>query len=456
MEISKQLPQAIEFEKAVLGAIMLEPDSLQTVLEIIKTPDCFYQDSHRRIYNAILKMYNQGTTIDLIMVCEELKKTSELELVGGFYEVTLLTENVVSSANIDRDARVIVEKYLLRETIRLSGEAISKAYDSDADPFDLLNEISVNYQELEAVKNGNGIIHAFEAGIEAIEEMEERAKSNSDLIGDSTGINALDEITGGTCSPDFVAIGAGTGEGKTTLALNLAQNFANNGVPTVYFSLEMNPKQLIYKCFAAEIGKPLKYVKRGRITDQEKEVLIKFLTILKTKNLYFNSKSGISVIEMRSVIRGLVRKHGVKKVFIDYLQLVSGGDSRRFGTQEVELAYISRQLKECALELDINVFALSQVTIEKGAKRLYTPSDLRSSKAIGHDADQIWFVFRPIMHDIQELKIDGSIKLFNRKDALIQISKFRGGETGIVEVDFDGICQKFTDKVEDYKGVNPF
>jgi len=291
------------------------------------------------------------------------------------------------------------------------------------------------------------MMHAAEAAEKAMDQMQERAAMDTDLIGHSWGLDGMDKLTGGICSPDLSTIAAGTGEGKTTFALNTAQRLAMEGVPTVYFSLEMDPTQLIYKSFAGEIDKPINYIQKGKITDEEQELLIKFLSVLKTKNLFFNSKSGISVIDMRSIIRGLVKKQGVKVVFIDYVQLMQADPSFK-GTRERELAEISRQLKECCRELDISIYMLSQVTIEKNAKRLYTNADLRESKAIGHDSDNIYFIFRPLLHGMAELKINGMPKVFHRKDALVLNTKFRRGQTGIVEVDFNGISQTFTDKVE--------
>lgn len=440
----KKSPQSTELESAVLGAIMLEPDCLQTVTQVIKTPEHFYSDANQRIYGAILRMYNRGSGIDFMTVSEELQKKSELEIVGGSYYVTTLTTNVVSSARILQHAQIIVEKYLLREIIKLSGRSITDAYEDGADPFELLNKISSNLLDLESVKNGNGMIHAKEAAAEAIEEMEIRAELKTDLIGESWGFKELDQLTGGASSPQLTILAADTGVGKSTWALNVAQHMAFENVPTAYFSLEMSPKQLIYKSFAGELNKPIKNIRLGKITEDEKSQLGRFMSVLGTKNLYFNSRSGMDVIEMRSVIRGLAKTQGVKKVFVDYLQLVSGG-AKKFGTREAEMAYVSKQLKECCLELDINIIALSQVTVEKGFARLYVERDLRESSAIGQNADNIFFIIRPVRQRMNGFEVDGNSQ-FEDKDAFIQIAKCREGELGLVPLDFFGVAQKFKDK----------
>lgn len=436
-------PQAPQLEAAVLGAVMLEPQALQTVMEVIKTPETFYSDANQRIFSAIERMYNRTSRIDFMTVCEELKKTSELELVGGSFYVTNLTRDIGGAENILNHARVVAEKYILREIIRISQTASSDAFDDGADPFDLLNDISSKLIELETAKSGTGMIHALEAAHEAIEDMASRADSDSELIGDSYGFVALDSLTGGACAPNLTIIAADTSVGKSVLALNFAQKFAFDNIPTAFFSLEMSPKQLIYRAFAGELNKSVKEVKLGKLTDSEKNQLERFMSLLGTKNLYFNSKTGIDVIEARTIIRGLVKKQGVKKVVVDYLQLMSGGN-RRFGTKELELSFIAVQLKQCALELGIQIIALSQVTIEKGFSRLFTERDLRGSSAIGQHADDIFFIIRPYRQKMVGFEVDGN-SVFTDKDAFLQLAKCREGEIGIVPLDFSGIAQKFTD-----------
>lgn len=443
--MAKMAPQAIEFEKVVLGAIMLENEAMQEVISVIKNPECFYSDAHQRIYAAMLNLYNKAAGINFMTVGEELRKSSELETVGGAYYVTNLCEHVIGGERIQENARVVVDKYILREVIRISGAAISDAYQAGTDPFELLSKISSNLTTIEDVRTGDGMLHSSLAAEEALEEMEERSKSDSDLIGDSYGIHSLDAITKGNYAPQVTTLAADTGVGKTTAALNFAQEWALNGIATAYFSLEMSPKQLIYKTFSAEIERPIHYVKQGRLTDEEKEKLLGFLHILKTKNLYFNSRTGIDVIEFRSICRGLVRKHGVKKVIIDYLQLMGAGSNFK-GNREAELSYISRQIKECALELNISIVQLSQVTIEKGACRTHFERDLRGSTAIGQHSDNIIFTLRPKRQGMESLQIGGMGVEWSDKDALFQVAKAREGETGIVEVDFHAIAQKFTDK----------
>ena len=275
--------------------------------------------------------------------------------------------------------------------------------------------------------------------------MKVNAEEKRDIPGLATGFKELDNTLGGLSAPDLTIIAAGTGEGKTSLALNIAGNIAKTD-PVAFFSLEMSAEQLVWKFFAGLIEKPIRQIRMGQLTPHEWEVLEKGIALIKQKEFYIKDKGGLEINDFKNSARELVRKKKVKAIFIDYLQLmkVSG---KKLGTREQEVSHISHELKALAMEFEIPIVALSQLNrSSSGSQRLYQVSDLRESGAIEQDADNILFIFNPKKHPkTKVLNPSGSERVFGPNEVILQVEKCRLGDTGQVPLNFIGVAQRFED-----------
>lgn len=442
----KMAPQAPDLEGAVLGALMLEPKSLEKVFPILKMDD-FYSDANQRVYNAICQLVISGNLrVDFMTVCEWLRKNSELEMVGGPYYVTSLTRDVVSSAHIEEHSMIVKQKSLLRATIRICGEAIGDAFENSSDCFELLSKTTLALSELEDGIRARKITTIGDAMAAAIEKIAEAGQSDDEMIGIRTGFHEFDGITAGLTEPDLIVLAGGPGEGKSTFGLQMADQMAANGTPVAFFSLEMENRQLMWKMISAVLNIDIKSVRRGRLSGDQWETVNKTANDSRNKPFYLYDQGGLSIFDLRAILRSLKSKYGIKAAFIDYLQLLTTeGGNRNFGIREQEINYISKQLKEAAKELGIVIIALSQLNrLEKGAKRTYKLSDLRESGSIEQDADGVIFVWRPMYHGIPKFSLDYHNEIhFTDEDTIILISKWRLGATGFFRMLFKGFANKF-------------
>lgn len=433
-------PQAIELESAVIGAMMIDPSAIEKVFEIIKSSDTFYKSVNAEIFTAIKNIHNRGGSVDFLTVIEELRKLNKLEALGGSFYVTSLTRDVVSGANVQEHAAIVRQKAILRSLISIAGEATTQAYnDREYDVFDLIDSIQTQLTALTLDLERSRIEKIGDAMGVAIKESIENREKEVALIGDSTGFKSLDEKIGGLINSDYIIIAAGTAEGKSTLAMNIAANLAfEQNVPTAFFSLEMQNKQLAFKILSTRLGIPVKKLRMGQISDSEIKKAHEIKSAHGGAPLYLNDKGGQNIEEMCATIRQLVQKYGVSKVFIDYLQLVSAeAPGRKTGMREQDVSYVSKRLRSIALELDICIIALSQLAeMEKGAVRPYKLGDLRESKAIGHDATTVIFIWKPMLpnqnRSIENVTYGDTSFIATKNDALIICAKNRLDETGAI------------------------
>ena len=436
-------PQAIELEKAILGALLLESESVTDVMEIL-TPSDFYVEAHAIICEEIFNQHSKGNRIDFLTIGENLKGIGKFEIVGGAYGITALTENVASSANIIEHARIVKERSISRQLIRIGAMLVSQGYAEEQDCFELMDSAEGLISGIRSGIETEKMQMLGEVAIELYEDTLEQSKKGDDLFGLPTGYNKLDEILGGLAEPDLTILAAGTGEGKSTLALNIAGNIADKE-PVAYYSLEMKAKQLALKYFADILNKSMKDIRVGKVSESDFEKLVDGVSNLQKSKLYIKDKGGLSIIQLKNSIRSVVRKKGVKIVFIDYLQLITTKCcNEKFGTREREVSYISKELKSLCMDLNISIVALSQLS-RLATVRLYVLSDLRESGAIEQDADNVIFIWNPQKHKVSELKIDGSIKLFETNEVLLQIEKCRLGDVGVLPMKFYGVRQRFED-----------
>jgi replicative DNA helicase len=428
MVYGKVPPQAKELEEAVLGAIMLEKSAFDTVVEIIK-PECFYVDAHQRIYRAFQSLAGKSMPIDILTVVEELKSKEELDLVGGPYFVTKLTNTVVSTANIEAHARIVLQKFIQRELIRISGEIIGDAYEDSTDVFDLLDDsetkmfnITNNYLK----KNYDDIGTVLAKTITRIDELRNKKE---DISGVPSGFPTLDRVTYGWQPTDLIILAARPSVGKTAFALNLARNAALHPTkPTAvgFFSLEMSSSQLVQRILSAESDILLEKISRGKLEDYEMQQLYsKGVNRLSQANIFIDDTAALNIFEFRAKARRLVNKHNVGLIIIDYLQLMSGSGDRNTN-REQEISTISRSLKALAKELQIPIIALSQLSrAVESRKESKVPqlSDLRESGAIEQDADMVMFIYRPEYYEINTNEMGDS----NKGETHIRIAKHRNG-----------------------------
>jgi replicative DNA helicase len=441
----KLQPQATELEEAVLGAMMLEKEALSTVIDILK-PDAFYKPGHQSVYRAIVDLFNESEPVDILTVTNRLKKNGELEIAGGAYSVSQLTNRVASSANVEYHARIILQKYIQRELIRISTEVINLSYEESSDVFDLLDKATESiYQLVDAnVRKQQDSISKLLA--KAIDAIEEASKQTSGVTGVASGFTQVDRVTGGWQKSDLVILAARPAMGKTALVLTLARNAAVDfAKPVVVFSLEMSSLQLVNRLISAEAELEQEKIRKGDLKDYEFVQLNERIHKLSKAPLFIDDTPALSIFELRAKARRLKENHDIQMIIIDYLQLMTSGVEGRGGNREQEISYISRSLKSLAKELDIPIIALSQLSrdVEKRSTGTKRPqlSDLRESGAIEQDADMVIFIYRPEYYGLDVFEDDTP----SRGMAELYIAKNRHGSIAQPRVRFIGQFAKFAD-----------
>lgn len=457
MVYGKLPPQAKEFEEAVLGAIMIEQYAIDKVSSILK-PEYFYVESHQLIFSAILHLVQKSEPIDILTVSEELKRNGNIEKVGGAYFVTRLTSSVVSGANMETHARIILEKFLQRDMIRICGETIGDAYEY-GDAFEIINDHEKKLSDLTSSYSRKKIEQIDSLLVKTIQRIETLRHQDNHITGIPSGFMELDSITHGWQPTDLIVLAARPSVGKTAFALNLLRNAVMNEIkptPTAFFSLEMNSQQLTNRLLSAESGIFLKNITNGRIDDEQmKSLYNRGVQKLAQQPIFIDDTAAMNIIELRSKIRNLKLKNKIGLVIIDYLQLMNGVSDNR-NNREQEISKISRDLKGLAKELEIPIIALSQMSrdVEKRkGEKTGQLSDLRESGAIEQDADMVMFMYRPEYYDNNANEFGES----NKGETRISIDKHRNGEIAkgdqAIKLKANLSIQKFTswDKLSDVK-----
>lgn len=397
-------PQAVELEEAVLGALMLEKDSIIAVQEYV-TPEAFYTEPHRLIYKAINDLSMELKPIDLYTVTERLKVQKELKKVGGAAYLAQLTQKVGSAANVEFHAKIIAQKYVQRELIRSATEIQRRSYDESTDVTEL-----IGYAEGEIFKVSEGHVKrsvqsSKDIVARALAQIEEASKNDSSLNGVPSGFMAIDRVTLGWQLSDLIIIAARPSMGKTAFVLSMARNMAvdyEQGV--AFFSLEMSAVQLMMRLIIAETGLSGTEVKSGRLSPEQWRHLESATKPLSAAPLFIDDTPALSVFEFRSKARRLKIHNDIKIIIIDYLQLMTGSTDSK-GNREQEVAFISRTLKAIAKELNVPIIALSQLSRQtemRGGSKRPQLSDLRESGAIEQDADIVAFIHRPEYYGINQ------------------------------------------------------
>lgn len=444
-------PQAPELEEAVLGAIMLESGKLSEVLEIIQSADCFYVDANQKIYAAIRRLFDSGTPVDLLTVTEELRKSNELEIVGGGYYVTRLTMSVVTSAHVESHARIVMEKFIQRELIRISGAVIADAYEDSTDVFDLLDKAESGLYEITDKHLRKNFKSLKEVLVRTVAEIEEAKNKADDITGVPTGFKALDRITSGWQKNALIIVAARPAMGKTAFCLNLAMNAALNvgkPFPVAFFSLEMGAGELVKRMLSAQTEVSMDAITKGRMQEHEFIQMTQRMNKLAAAPIFLDDQAALNIFELRAKARRLKQRNDIQMIVIDYLQLMQG-DANKGGNREQEISKISRDLKSLAKELEIPIIALSQLNRGvESRKESKVPqlSDLRESGAIEQDADMVMFLYRQEYYGIQNDEMGVPVE----GETSIHIAKNRSGQTDTVKVRFIKEYQKFVDIDEDF------
>ncbi|MCD4793720.1 MAG: replicative DNA helicase [Bacteroidales bacterium] len=433
-QFGKLPPQAIDIEMDVLGALMLERGKDIVVLDIL-TPDSFYKTEHQKIFKAIYDLSVNHQPIDYHTIIEKLKSNGNLEEVGGPAYVISLSQRVGSAAHIEYHSKIIAEKFIQRELIRVSSEIQKRSFDDTEDVNDLLE---FSQQQMFELALGSVKRDAVKIDLvlnDAITQIEEARNREDGLSGVPSGFSSLDRITSGWQNSDLVIIAARPSMGKTAFVLTMARNISvNHGKSVALFSLEMSSIQLVTRLISSETELGSEKLRSGNLKEHEWQQLEHKIKGLEKAKIYIDDTPAISLFEIRSKCRKLKTRENIDLIVIDYLQLMSGPPETR-GNREQEVSTISRGLKAIAKELNLPIIALSQlnrsVEMRSGLKRPQL-SDLRESGAIEQDADIVMFIHRPEKMGLTEDEAGNS----TRGLAQIIIAKHRNGAVTDIDLRF--------------------
>jgi len=439
-------PQARALEEAVLGALMLDKDALTTVVDILQK-ESFYIEAHQVIFKGIIQLFEKSQPVDLLTLTEELRQMGELENIGGPFYLVELTNKVASTANIEFHARIVAQKFIQRELIRVSTDVIKESYEETTDVFDLLDKAEQNLFGITEKNLSRGHASMSTLVNKAIQQIEELSKKEDGLTGVPSGFTALDRVTSGWQYSDLIIVAARPGMGKTSFTLAITRNAAVDfQMGVAFFSLEMPSVQLVNRLIAMETQIPSEKLRKGKLEDYEWQQLHSVVDKLSNAPIFIDDTPSISIFDLRAKCRRLKMQHDIKLIVIDYLQLMTAGGDKS-GNREQEISNISRSLKALAKELSVPVIALSQLSraVEtRGGSKKPQLSDLRESGAIEQDADIVTFIYRPEYYGIVADEQGNSLKGIGE----IIIAKHRNGALETVPLKWDGQYALF-DNLED-------
>ncbi len=428
-------PQALEVEKSVLGAMLLDRQAVGTAIETIDET-VFYREAHKKIFLAMQALFDKNEPIDVITLTEELKRRNELEDIGGSYYLAELAAMVPSAANIEYHLKIIRDKALLRQLIMVCSAVIHTAYEEGEDAEKILDAAESEVLSISQTHRQKGYEWIKPLITDTIHELEHLHQSaHQGIIGVPSGFTELDNITAGFQKSDLIILAGRPSMGKTAFALNLARNAAvDHKIPVGFFSLEMSNQQLVQRllCLEAEIDS--QRLRTGRLTSEEWPKLSRRIGRLVDAPIYIDDTPSLDVLKLRARARRMVAERKVGMIIVDYLQLMEG--PRGMESRQQEISAISRSLKTLAKELEIPVIALSQLSraVESRTDRRPTLADLRESGAIEQDADVVMFVYRPEAYGIPNFDDDDKTPSENMVEIII--GKHRNGPIGSVKLVF--------------------
>ena len=427
-------PYDEQAEASVLGAMLLDKSAITTAVEIIHAED-FYYDSHKAIFEGILRLYNKNEPADMITLSDFLKKSGQLEAVGGYTYLGRLTSGAGAVSNTEAYANIIKEKSTLRALIRAGSDIVEDSYRDDDDVGAIIEKAEKSIFDITQDNQRNGLMNMGDVMVTTFDVMQKRSENKGGLTGLTTGFIDLDRKTSGMQKADLVLLAARPSMGKTALMVNIATNSAlKAGATVAMFSLEMSRNQLSQRILSSLSHVDLMKIISGDLTTEEWSKVIETMTYMNEMAIYIDDTAGITPLEVKAKCRRLKAEKGLDLVVIDYLQLMEVGG--RAESRQQEISAISRQLKGIAKELDVPVIALSQLSRAPEMRADHRPilSDLRESGAIEQDADIVMFLYRDEYYNPDTEK-QGLGELI--------LAKHRNGPTGTVELLFKGEYTKF-------------
>ncbi|UXX78009.1 replicative DNA helicase [Reichenbachiella carrageenanivorans] len=450
--LGKVPPQNLDMEQVVLGAMMLEKDSINHVVGFLEAED-FYSPAHGLIFKAILTLFGKSEPVDIMTVVAQLREDGNIETVGGAHAVVSLTTRVNSAANIDAHSKIIKEQALKRALIKLGSEIVNLAYNETEDVFDLIERTDQQLYKLSATLSSSSYVDmgskkVVKSLVDQIEASRE-AYLNNEVIGVPCGLSELDRITGGFRSSELIIIAARPAMGKSAMVASIMKNCAEFGQAVGMFSLEMSWTEIGIRMIAMHSEVMLESLRNGNIKEYELERILHKSGNMIDKPIYVDDSAALSIFQMRTKARMLKKKHDIKLLIVDYMQL---GEGNQGGNREQEIASISRGLKNIAKELDIPVIALSQLSraVEtRGGNKRPQLSDLRESGSIEQDADKVMFLYRPEYYEIMETEEGYPTAGIGE----VIIAKNRNGRLGSAWLQFLGQYTKWQDQSGDWHHV---
>jgi len=437
ISLEKTLPNNLEAERSILGAILLDDKAVLSVFENLRPQD-FYLESHRRVFERMIQLMNNSRAIDLVTLKDELQRANELESVGGAAYLASLTDGLPRAMNIEYYAQIVKEKSTLRRLIQISSETMARSYQDEEEAQEILQHVEKAIFDIANQQFRTGFSSISPVVGDVFKHIEELSNRKSAVTGLETGFVDLDRITAGLHASDLIIVAARPGLGKTSLCLNIAEHAAIRKHKTVgIFSLEMSKEQLVKRLLCSEARIDAHRINTGFLNKEDWNKLSRASGDLSEARIFIDDSAGVSVAELRSKARRLSLEHGLDLLIVDYLQLMSGS-TQRYENRTQEISQISRGLKAVAKELHVPVIAVSQLSraIESrsGEHRRPQLSDLRESGSIEQDADIVLFIYREdIINPTEE----------NSGLAELIIGKQRNGPTGSIQLAFSKQFTRF-------------
>lgn len=436
-------PQNLEAEMSVLGGILLENEALNRALEML-APDDFYRQSHRKIFNAIIRLSDKSEPADLVTLTAELKARQELEDAGGSSYLGTLVDYVPTAANISYYCKLVKEKAVARKLIEVSTDIASRGYEG-GDMEEILDQAEKSIFEISENRTRPSYFPVREILKDTFRSIEKLYERKELVTGVPTGFHDLDKMTAGLQPSDLVVIAARPSMGKTAFILNVVEYAAThveNPVPAVIFSLEMSKEQLVQRMLCSLAKVDAGRLRTGHLGESDWPKLTMAAGQLNETQIFIDDTPAISVLELRSKARRLKAEHGLGLIVVDYLQLMRGSNPE---SRQQEISEISRSLKALAKELAVPVIALSQLnrSLESRTDKRPLMADLRESGAIEQDADVIMFIFRETVYCEDCKSREKTCEKGHEKDAEIIVGKQRNGPIGTVHLTFRGEFTRF-------------
>jgi len=430
-------PQNIEAEQAVLGAMLIKKEAIIEVQEILQ-PDDFYRETHRIIYEAMVRLQNNDEAVDLVTLTEELRKTDMLDKVGGLGFITQLANIVGTAANVSYHAKIVKEKAELRNLINVATEIAGKAYEDSDEVENIMDEAEKKILAVASRQGGGAFEPMKNIVMRTFERINVLYESKGGLTGISSGFKDLDKLTAGLQKSDLILVAARPSMGKTAFTLNIASYVGLHGGNVAVFSLEMSKEQLMQRMLCSEGGIDASRLRTGQLDEVEWNKLVGVADKMSRAPIYIDDTAGITVMELRSKARRLKAEHGLDLIIIYYLQLMQGRASKNSDNRQQEISEISRSLKALARELDVPVIALSQLSRSVESRQIKKPmlSDLRESGSLEQDADIVMFLYREDYYDKDTE---------NKNITEIIVAKHRNGPVDSVQLFFQKEYTKFRD-----------